>query len=62
MSKIGEKDSLYIYIFHPIFIWTLSTGFKKVGMLGAYSWIAPFAVLACTLIFIYFLRKPKLLK
>lgn len=62
MSKIGEKDSLYIYIFHPIFIWILSTGFKKVGMLGAYSWIAPFAVLACTLIFIYFLRKTKLLK
>ena len=62
MSKIGENDSLYIYIFHPIFMWVLSTGFKKICMLGIYSWIAPLAVLACTLAFIYCLRKTKILK
>lgn len=61
MSNIGEKDSLYIYIFHPIVMWVLPSGLKKIGMLDIYTWIAPFVVLASTLAFIYCLRKTKIL-
>ena len=62
LSKIGERDTLYIYIFHPIFIWVMSTGFKKMGLLDIYFWIAPFAVLASTMAFIYALRKINVIK
>lgn len=57
MAKIGEKDSLYIYLLHPIFIWVLSTEFTKIGLLDIYSWLAPFIILTCTLLFIYCSRK-----
>lgn len=62
LSKIGERDTLYIYIFHPIFNWVLSTGFNKMGLLDIYSWIAPFVVLASTMAFIYALRKINIIK
>lgn len=62
MSKIGERDSLYIYIFHPMFILVLSTGFKKMGLTDVYLWIAPYAVLIFTIAFIYALRKIKVIK
>ena len=62
LSKIGERDTLYIYIFHPLFLRVMSTGFKKMGLLDIYSWIAPFAVLASTMVFIYALRKFKVIK
>lgn len=62
LSKLGERDSLYIYIFHPIFMWIMSTGFKKTVLLDMYSWIAPFAVLVSTLAFIYALRKINIIK
>ena len=62
MSKIGEKDSLYIYILHPIFIVVLSSGFKIIGLSYIYLWIAPFCVIAGTLAFICFLRISKILK
>lgn len=57
ISKIGERDSLYIYLLHPIFIWVLSTGFMEMGLYEIYYWIAPFAVLLSTILFIYALRK-----
>ena len=62
LSKTGERDTLYIYIFHPLFLWIMSTGFKKMGLLDIYSWIAPFAVLASTMAFIYALRKINVIK
>lgn len=62
LSKIGERDTLYIYILHPIFMWLMSTGFKKMGLLDIYSWVAPFAVLASTMAFIYALRKINVIK
>lgn len=62
ISRIGEKDSLFIYLLHPLFIWILSTVFAKVGMNALYTRIAPFAVLGCTFAFIYCLRRVKLLK
>ena len=62
LSKIGERDTLHIYIFHPIFIWVMSTGFKKMGLLDVYSWIAPLAILASTMAFIYALRKINVIK
>ena len=62
LSKIGERDTLYIYIFHPLFLRVMSTGFKKMGLLDVYSWIAPFVVLASTMAFIYALRKINVIK
>jgi len=49
LSKIGQRDSLYIYIFHILFITkTISIG-DKLGLGPAMGWIAPLAVFAVTL-------------
>lgn len=62
ISKIGERDSLYIYIFHPIFILVLTIVSKELGLSDVYLWIAPFAVLFFTIAFICALRIIKVIK
>lgn len=64
LTKIGEKDSLYIYILHPLFI----IFFSKLNAMMSEQWnmiynvIAPFIILGSTLTFVYILRKTTILK
>ena len=64
MSVCGEKDSLYIYIFHPLFIQVFSSLNKYSPDLwrNVYLYAAPFIVLFCTVLFIRFLRKFHIIK
>lgn len=64
-STSGEKDSLYIYLFHPLFIWILSYMIYKHNIsiiIQVYNWIAPFVILGITILFIYLIRKIHLIK
>lgn len=64
-STSGEKDSLYIYLFHPLFIWLLSPLIYKHSptiIIQVYNWIAPFVFLGITILFIYIIRKIHLIK
>lgn len=60
-STIGEKDTLHIYIFHPVFITCCSIFFQRVHLHEAYMYVAPFVVLVSTLVFIKCIRKAKIL-
>ena len=61
-SDIGEKDSLYIYIFHPVFIVCCDFIFKKLKLYELYLYIAPLIVLITTMVFIKCLRRLKIIK
>lgn len=64
-SEIGEKDSLYIYIFHPLFMYICAVIVKKVSLEileTTYLYTAPFVVLITTIIFTKCLRKLKIIK
>jgi fucose 4-O-acetylase-like acetyltransferase len=61
-SMLGEKDSLYIYIFHPILIRICSIFFLKTGLYEAYYFVAPLIILITTLILIYSLKRIRLIK
>lgn len=58
ISILGEKDSLYIYIFHPLFIVFFSTINKYLPdlWLEAYQYGAPVIILVATIIFSNSLR------
>ena len=58
LSILGEKDSLYIYIFHPLFMTFFSTVNKYLPNLWqeAYLYLAPVIILAATIIFSKSLR------
>ena len=59
--QLGEKDSLYIYIIHPVFILCGSALSDTLQWQEAYSYVAPFIVLAATILSIKILRKMKLI-
>ena len=56
VSRWGEKDTLYIYILHPVFILCGSALSDTLQWQEAYSYVAPFIVLAATILSIRFLR------
>lgn len=64
-SRIGEKDSLYIYIFHPLFIYYFFAVINRIITyplwLSFYSYTAPFLVLILTLLLITGLRRMQIL-
>ena len=64
VSLLGEKDSLYIYVFHPLFIITLPIVINKMpkNVDLFYQWMAPFIVLVLTIILTITLRKIKIIK
>ena len=53
LSKLGEKDSLYIYIFHPLFIMFFSTANKYLPYFWqtTYLYWSPVIVLIVTILF-----------
>ena len=64
ISQLGERDSLYIYVFHPLFVMTLPMFIKRMPNLmdTCYQYAAPLLVLAVTIVFTLFLRKIKFIK
>ena len=62
LSEIGEKDSLYIYIFHPAFVYILRTFFNHTKFHEAYYYIAPIVVIMVTIVFIKCLRRIRIIK
>lgn len=62
LSVIGEKDSLYIYIFHPVVIYYCNIIFKKLKLYELYRYVAPIIVLVVTMVLIKCLRRLKILK
>ncbi|MCR4612625.1 MAG: acyltransferase [Bacteroidaceae bacterium] len=60
-SRLGEKDSLYIYIIHPVFMVCGRALNDALQWQEAYSCIAPLVVLIATIISIKCLRKMKLI-
>lgn len=64
VSILGERDSLYIYVFHPLFIIILPIVINKMpkNVDLFYQWMAPFIVLLLTIIFTITLRKIKIIK
>lgn len=64
VSILGERDSLYIYVFHPLFIIILPIVINKMPKHVDlfYQWMAPFIVLLLTIIFTITLRKIKIIK
>lgn len=59
LSKWGEKDSLYIYIFHPLFIFFFNTvnHFLPEIWQNIYLYISPMVILILTILFCTTLRK-----
>lgn len=57
-SKLGEKDSLYIYIFHPLFMTFFSVANKYLSNMWQemYLYCSPLIVLAATVLFSKTLR------
>lgn len=64
VSQLGERDSLYIYIFHPLFVMTLPMVIKRMPILmsTSYQYVAPLIVLVTTIMLTLFLRTIKLIK
>ena len=64
LSKIGERDSLYIYVFHPLLLMSLSPIIKTMPYIigQCYNVTAPLVVLFVTIVFIVTLRKIKIIK
>lgn len=58
LSALGEKVSLYIYIFHPLFMTFFSTVNKYLPNLWQeiYLYLAPVIILAATILFSKSLR------
>ena len=59
--RMGREESLYIYIFHVFFANEVHTLLTKVGLLHYWEYIGIFAVLIATTIFIFILRKLKII-
>ncbi len=57
-SKLGEKDSLYIYILHPLFMTFFSVANKYLSNMWQemYLYCSPLIVLAATVLFSKTLR------
>ena len=63
-SRAGERDSLYIYVFHPFLLMFLASVVKRqpntIGL--CYDYTAPLVVLILTMAFTVTLRKIKQIK
>lgn len=59
LSRIGEKDSLYIYILHPLFIFFFNTANKYLPGFwqNTYLYISPIVILIATILLCATLRK-----
>lgn len=59
LSRMGEKDSLYIYIFHPLFMYFFNTVNKYLPDLWQviYLYVSPIVILIVTILFCTTLRK-----
>ena len=64
VSQLGERDSLYVYVFHPLFVMTLPMIIKRIpiDLSSIYQYTAPLIVLVMTIIFTVLMRKIKLIK
>ena len=64
VSLLGERDSLYIYVFHPLFLIALPMLIRRLPQAVdlCYQWIAPIVILVLTILFTITLRKIKLIK
>lgn len=64
VSLLGERDSLYIYVFHPLFLIALPMLIRRLPQAVdlCYQWIAPSVILVLTMLFTITLRKIKLIK
>lgn len=63
ISRMGEKDSLYIYVFHPLFTLTLPAVVYRMPSFvnDCYQYTAPLIALVLTIAFTITLRKTKLI-
>lgn len=52
LSVWGEKYSLYIYIFHPVFVYCCKTLLKGTILFTGYTYVAPVVVLLLTMLFV----------
>ena len=59
ITKIGERDSLYIYLFHPMLIMMSSIIIKRMPLefIIWYQWVAPLVIILVTMLLILSLRK-----
>lgn len=59
VSKLGERDPLCIYVFHPLFIIALPLVMHRMPNVveDCFQWIAPVVVLLLTMLMIKILRK-----
>ena len=64
VSLLGERDSLYIYVFHPLFLIALPMLIRRLPQAVdlCYQWIAQIVILVLTMLFTITLRKIKLIK
>lgn len=64
VSLLGERDSLYIYVFHPLFLIALPMLIRRLPQAVdlCYQWIAPIVILVLSMLFTITLRKIKLIK
>ena len=56
LSTLGEKDSLHIYVFHPVFISCFGLLFGKLQLYETYLYFSSFLVLLATIVSIKFVR------
>ena len=52
ISVWGEKYSLYIYIFHPVFVYCCKALLKGTILFAGYTYVAPVVVLLLTMLFV----------
>ena len=62
LSEMGEKYSLYIYLFHPVFVYCCETLFTRMDLQGVYMNIAPLLVLVSTMVFTKLLKLLRIIK
>lgn len=64
LSTLGEKDSLYIYLFHPLFMTFFSIVNKYLGNLWqeTYSYLAPLIILVTAITLSESLRNLHIIK
>ena len=61
-SKLGNKDSLYIYVFHPIFVTRCTILFREMQLYDFYMYLSPIIVLCLTIVFINCIRRTNVIK
>lgn len=62
LTKIGKTDSLFIYILHPIILGICGIIALRIGLVQAYSYIAPFFCFFLTMFVIRVLKVVKIIK